>query len=129
MPEISVLIPVYNTEKYIGKTIESVLNQTFRDFELIILDDCSTDKTYEICSKYATSDQRVVLHRNARNLGMMANWNQGLVYCNQKYFAKLDADDLWHERMLEECYAIMEKNPGVGLVFSRYALIDPDGKV
>ncbi|MCB0513357.1 MAG: glycosyltransferase family 2 protein, partial [Bacteroidetes bacterium] len=97
MPEVSIIIPVYNTGKYIAKAVKSVLNQTFKDLELIIVDDASTDETYSICEEYAKNDDRVRLYKNERNLGMMPNWNNALQYITGKYWAKLDSDDWWQE--------------------------------
>ena len=67
-PKISVLMPAYNAEKYIAEAIESILNQTFKDFEFIIIDDCSTDRTWEIIQKYSKIDNRIVALRNEKNL-------------------------------------------------------------
>ncbi|MBT1686724.1 glycosyltransferase family 2 protein [Dawidia soli] len=127
MAAVSVMIPVYNAGKYIGATIESVLHQTFGDWELIVVDDCSTDDTVAVVERYVQQDTRVKLYRNSANLGMMRNWNNGLPYCTGRYFAKLDADDLWHPAMLQTCYTVLEQEASVGMVFSRYRLIDEHG--
>ena len=127
MPFVSIFIPVYNTEKYLGQAIESVLNQTFADLELIILDDCSTDKTNEVAQKYLQKDDRIKLYRNEKNLGMMANWNEGLRYCKSKYYAKLDADDYWNDTMVEKSIEILEKDEEVGLVCCRFIKVDSNG--
>jgi glycosyltransferase involved in cell wall biosynthesis len=66
-PKISVIMPVYNTEKYLPESIESILNQSFKDFEFIIIDDCSTDDSYKICEEYSKKDNRVKLYRNKKN--------------------------------------------------------------
>lgn len=102
MPRISILIPLYNAENFIAQTIESVLQQTFQDWELIILDDCSTDNSYIVAKALETKDSRIKVYKNSHNLGMLGNWNEGIKYCHSEYFAKLDADDLWHHKMLEE---------------------------
>lgn len=127
-PRISVLIPVYNTELYIEETIDSVLNQTFKNFELIIVDDCSTDNTYLLCQTKAKEDSRIKLYKNERNLGMMPNWNHGLTFCKSEYFAKLDADDLWTFDFLEKCIKILDAKPEIGLVCSGYKEINEEGK-
>ncbi|MCU0446113.1 MAG: glycosyltransferase family 2 protein [Microscillaceae bacterium] len=129
MPKVSVLIPVYNTEKYIAHTINSILNQTYQDWELVIVDDCSTDNTFQICQQYAQQEPRIRLFKNAKNLGMMPNWNHGISLCQGKYWGKLDADDWWHEKMLEDCVNILDTMPEVGLVCSRHINIDEDGNV
>lgn len=124
MPEVSIIIPVYNTGKYIAKAVESVLNQTFKDLELIIVDDASTDATYSICEEYAKNDSRVRLFKNEQNLGMMPNWNNALQYITGKYWAKLDSDDWWQEDFIEDCYNIMSKDETIGMVCGRYLCID-----
>jgi len=129
MPKVSVFIPVYNTEKYVGQAIESILNQTYKDFELIILDDCSTDKTYEIAQSYSKKDTRIKLYRNDNNLGMMPNWIKGINLCNGKYFGKLDADDYWMPETIETSVKILDENPKVGLVCGKYKLVDEKGKI
>ena len=128
-PKVSILVPVYNTEKYIAKTIESILAQTFTDWELIILDDYSQDDTYQICQQYAKADPRIQLYRNEKNLGMMPNWNKGLTYCESEYFGKLDADDLWEPTMIEESVKILDTQKKVGLVCSNYQNMDAYGQL
>ena len=83
-PAISVLIPLYNAEKFIAQAIESVLQQTFTDFEIIIVDNFSTDTSFEIARKY-TNDNRVKLFQNPQNIGMVRNWNQCILYATGKY--------------------------------------------
>jgi len=124
MANIDILIPLYNAESYLGKTIESVLSQTHINWELLILDDCSTDKSFEIAAAYAEKDTRIRVLRNEHNLGMHQNWNKGISLCKQPYFIKLDADDVWHPSILEKSIKYMEKYPEVGLIFSRYVNID-----
>ncbi|MDX2303679.1 MAG: glycosyltransferase family 2 protein [Microscillaceae bacterium] len=126
-PKVSVLIPVYNTEAYIAQTIESVLAQTYQDWELVIVDDCSTDQTFDICRKYTADEPRIRLYKNEKNLGMMPNWNYGITLCRGEYWGKLDADDLWHENMIEECVKILDQSPEVGLVCTSHVIIDEQG--
>ncbi len=127
--KVSLFIPVYNTELFIAQTIESVLAQTFTDYELIIVDDCSTDSSYEICKSYADRDPRIKLYRNEQNLGMMPNWNRGISLATGKYFMKLDADDLIHKEFVERSFRILEEKEHVGLVCCRYVNIDASGNV
>ncbi|QQR96708.1 MAG: glycosyltransferase family 2 protein [Sphingobacteriales bacterium] len=129
MPEVSIIIPVYNTEKYIGKAIESVLIQKFTDFELILVDDASTDNTYSICKEYAIKDKRIQLYKNEKNLGMMPNWNQALKYITGKYWAKLDADDWWEENFIQDCYNIISNQDNIGMVCGRYIYIDENDNI
>jgi glycosyltransferase involved in cell wall biosynthesis len=122
MPAISVFVPLYNTEQFIANTINSVRKQSFSDWELIIVDDCSTDGSYKICEEIAKNDSRIRLFKNEVNLGMMRNWNKGLSLCRAPYVAKLDGDDWWHKNMLADCFDILEKYDDVGLVVTRYAI-------
>ena len=124
MTKVSILIPVFNTEEYIEKTIQTVLNQTYQEFELIIVDDCSTDSTFSICEKLSKQDSRIKLFKNQKNLGMMPNWNHGLTLCKGEYFGKLDADDYWHPNFIQECISVLDKHSDVGFICSGYEEID-----
>ncbi len=127
MPKIFIFIPLYNTEKFITQTIESVLQQTFQDWELLILDDCSTDNSFQIAQVFEQKDKRIKVKKNAQNLGMMGNWNEGIKHCHSEYFVKLDADDLWHNEILEKSVGILDNMPQVALVFTKYINIDENG--
>ena len=129
MSLVTILIPVYNTEKYISKAIESIINQTFQDWTLLVLDDCSTDNTYDIVLKYAAKDRRIQALRNEKNLGMMPNWNKGLSLCKGEYWGKLDADDYWAPTMIEKSIQILENNKNVALVCSKYQIVDENNIV
>jgi glycosyltransferase involved in cell wall biosynthesis len=115
-PLVSVLMTAYNREQYIAEAIESVLAQTFTDFELIIADDCSTDRTAEIAKRY-TSDQRVHLHVNENNLGQFPNRNHAAALAGGKYLKYLDSDDVAYPHCLQVMVACMERfsDAGIGL--------------
>lgn len=113
MCEVSVIMPVYNCEKYIGEAINSILNQSFKDFEFIIINDCSTDKTREIITSYI--DNRIMLIDNNRNLGLSESLNKGLALAKGKYIARMDGDDIAYINRLELQYNFMEENKEVGL--------------
>ena len=117
-PRVSVCIACYNRQDYISETIESVLAQTYPDFELIITDNCSTDRTVEIVKQYAAKDSRVRLYINDKNLGAISNFNRGLFYCRGEYVKFLCSDDLLCPRCLEVFVDVMTKNPDVSLVTS-----------
>lgn len=129
MPEVSILIPTYNIESHISKTLDSVIQQTFDDWEMVILDDCSIDDTYEICRQYAMKDPRIRLFRNETNQGMMKNWNKGITMCGGLYWGKLDHDDIWSKNMLQDCVNILRDNESVGLVVTNYSIIDESGNL
>jgi len=112
-PKVSVLMTAYNEEGYINTSIDSILNQTFNDFELIIVDDCSTDKTWEIIQNYAKKDSRVVAIKNEKKLGISGAINKGLEISRGRYIAKMDADDWAYPYRLGKQVDFMEKNPQV----------------
>ena len=117
LPKVSVLIPTYNSAEYLNETIESVLSQTFTDFELLIVDNCSTDETESVVAKYL-NDYRVKYVINEQNIGMCGNWNRSLSYAKGKYIKYLMSDDKFHPQLLEKFVAIMEEFPSVSLVSS-----------
>ncbi|RYE58648.1 MAG: glycosyltransferase family 2 protein [Sphingobacteriales bacterium] len=117
-PKVSILIPTYNYAHYIGEAIESALNQTYTNFELIIVDDQSKDNTDEVVSRYL-KDTRVKYYKNKVNLGLAANFNEALKYANGEYIKYLLADDLFHPTLLEKMVPVMDQHPGVSLVTSK----------
>ena len=127
-PKISVLMTVYNSERYLRTAIESVLNQSLKDFELIILDDCSTDSSWSIIEKYASQDERIVAIKNEVNLGGCQNLNKGLKILRGKYMARHDNDDWSYPDRLERQFNYMESHPEVGIVGGAIELIDKNGK-
>ena len=112
-PIISVIMPAYNAEKYVALAIESILNQTFSDFEFIIINDASTDRTWEIIQEYAKKDDRVVAIKNETNLKTSKALNVGLLIAKGKYVVRMDADDWSYPDRLEKQCEFMELNPGV----------------
>lgn len=128
-PSISVLLSVYNSEKYVAIAIESILNQTFADFELIIVDDRSTDSSWEIVQKYAKQDKRIVALRNDVNLGGCRTLIKGLEYCTGKYYARLDNDDWSYPDRLEKQFSFLEAHPDVGIVGGTMEIINESGQV
>ena len=113
-PSVSVLITAYNREKYIAEAIESVLAQTFTDFELIIVDDCSKDRTVEIARRY-TCDSRVRLHVNEKNVGDYPNRNRAAALAQGSYLKYLDSDDVLYPHGLGAMVNIMRKFPSAAL--------------
>lgn len=117
MPKISVVIPLYNKGFIISETLESVLAQTFTDFEIVIVNDGSTDNSFEIVSQY--TDNRIRLY-NQENKGVSKTRNAGIEYSKSELIAFLDADDYWHPNHLEELYQLYIDFPNCGLYASRY---------
>ena len=118
--KISLIMSVYNGEDYLSEAIESVLNQTFRDFELIVINDCSTDSTGEILSRYEKKDNRVKVYNNEVNLRLPSSLNKAMSYAQGKYIARMDADDICISERLEKQYEFMEENPKVALASCRF---------
>jgi glycosyltransferase involved in cell wall biosynthesis len=114
-PKVSVLIPTYNYAHFLDETIQSVLNQTYNDYELIIVDNKSTDDTLEVVDKYL-GDRRIHFYQNATNLGLSGNWNKCLEYATGEYIKFLCADDKFHPEMLRKFVSVMDENPTVSLV-------------
>lgn len=108
---ISVLLPVFNSEQYLNDTINSVLSQTFTNFEFIIINDGSTDASKSIIDSY--SDDRILLINNEKNLGLIKTLNKGLSVCGGKYIVRMDSDDIMLKTRLEEQLMFMEKHPEV----------------
>lgn len=126
-PKVSVVMAVYNGEKYLREAVDSILGQTFTDFEFIVVDDSSTDRSAEIVGAYA--DPRVILVRNERNLGLTLSLNRGLDLARGEYVARMDCDDISLSERLARQVAFMDANPEVGAC-STWALdIDQAGKV
>lgn len=125
MPKISVIMPAYNAEKYIGEAMDSILAQTFEDFEFIILNDCSRDRTEEIILSY--TDPRIVYLKNEENMGVAATLNKGLEVAKGEYIARMDADDISLPERFEKQVAFLEDNPRVAVLSSLVLVFDEKG--
>lgn len=119
-PLVSVLMTAYNREKYIAEAIESVLASTYTNFELIIVDDCSTDDTAEIAKSFL-HDERVSVYVNESNLKQFANRNRAAAYAKGKYLKYVDSDDILYAHSLALMVKLMETNPACGMAFSHYS--------
>jgi glycosyltransferase involved in cell wall biosynthesis len=126
-PLLSIGLFVYNGERFIEQTLDSILNQTFTDFELIISDNASTDRTGEIAQSYAARDRRIRYYRSDKNMG--AGWNVRRVYelATGKYFKQAAADDLLEPDFLWQCVTILEKDSGCVLAYTRTKEVDESG--
>ena len=120
---------VYNGSRYLQESVESILNQTFTDFEFIIIDDGSTDNTGEILTKYAESDRRIKLFQNEVNLGLTKTLNKGLKLARGKYIARQDADDISLPNRLQLQVDFLDAHPEVGALGSAVEFIDRQGSV
>lgn len=114
-PKISVVMSVYNGEDYIAETLDSICNQTFKDWELVAINDCSTDSTLSILEKYASVDERIKIYTNEVNLRLPASLNKALSLAKGKYIVRIDADDIALSDRFEKQYKFMEEHPDVAL--------------
>ena len=120
-------MPVYNGEKYLRETIDCILNQTYSDFELLISDNASDDKTQEICEGYARADSRVRYIRQMSNIGGSRNWNYVFQESRGVYFKWASANDICSFDLLERCKQVLDARPDVVLCYGRTALVDGTG--
>ena len=126
-PKVSIGLPVYNGEKYLEEAIESILAQTFTDFELIISDNASTDRTAEICQKFVVLDSRVRYYRNENNIGGGNNHIITFKLSRGKYFRWANHDDISAPEFLAKCVEGLDHNPSVVLCYSVTSIIDEKG--
>ncbi len=126
-PKISVLISVYNTEKFIEQALKSIYSQTYQDFEVIIIDDASTDRTSEILVKM--KDSRTFIYRNSENIGLTKSLNIGLKLCRGEYIARMDADDISHPQRFEKQVKFLDENPNCTVLGCWCARIDSNGEI
>lgn len=127
IPSVSVCIPVYQGERFLAETIRSVLDQSFRDLELVILDNASTDTSGEIARSFG--DPRIRVERNATTVSQADNWNRVVQLCRAPLVKLVCADDLLHPRCLELQVGPMEADPGLAVVASRRHMIDEQSRV
>jgi glycosyltransferase involved in cell wall biosynthesis len=128
-PAISIVLPTYNGSKYIRTSIESCLNQTFKDFELIIVNDCSTDDTPHLIEEYATKDNRIVVIHNAINKKLPLSLNTGFDVARGKYHTWTSDDNYYAPTALETMFNILEKEKNIDLVYCDYFLINDAGEI
>ena len=125
--KVSIIVPMYNAEKFIGKTIESVLSQTYENWEMLIMNDVSTDNSLAVVNKFAKKDARIKVVNTEKNMGVVKGRNHLIDLANGKYIAFLDADDYWHSQKLEKQIQFMkEKNAGISC--TEYTRVKENGE-
>lgn len=127
MDKVSIIIPVYNCEKYIEHTLKSVLNQAYKNFEVLVVDDASTDRSMEIIKQYAKKDTRIKIFNMPQNSGVSACRNLAISKASGRYIAFLDSDDIWPENKLANQLFFMKKHH-IALSHTSYSFIDESGK-
>lgn len=125
--KVSFIMPIYNAEKYVQQAIESVLNQTYKNFELILVDDISTDSTMECLKKY--KDERIRILHNDKNAGIAYSRNRGMDAATGEYIALMDDDDISMPERLEKQVMFLEEHPEIDFVGGKYQLIDKNGNI
>jgi glycosyltransferase involved in cell wall biosynthesis len=127
-PRVSIGLAVYNGEQFLEETLNSLLDQTYPYFELIISDNASTDRTEEISRAYAASDDRIRYHRNERNLGLAGNYNRVFALAEGEYFKWAAADDVCRPKYLARCVEVLDREPTVVLAYPRTQFVDAAGR-
>jgi glycosyltransferase involved in cell wall biosynthesis len=129
VPLVSIVLTAYNRAEHLRGTIETLLSQTFGDFELLVCDDVSVDHTEAVAREFAERDRRVQYHRNDRNLGMPGNLNEGICRSRGEYVANLHDGDLYDGDLLEKWVGALQKYPRAAFVFNQYRVLDGSGGV
>ena len=127
-PLISVLIPTFNVSKYIADAINSILDQTYENFEIIIIDDHSTDETYEILQDFEKAHRNIILHRNSSNLKIAVTLNNALALASGEYIIRMDGDDISEPERLERYLQAIMSNPDLDILGSSVVSIDESGR-
>lgn len=127
MPQVSVLVAVYNASRYLSQCLDSLLSQTLRDIEVICIDDASTDNSYEILSSYASRDNRIRLLRNETNIGQALSRNRGIEIAQGQYTCFLDSDDWFDTDTLSRAVSVIDSDPSTDCVLFRLLLHHSDG--
>lgn len=126
-PLVSVIMPAYNAEEYISEAVQSVMAQTYTNWELLILDDCSTDGTADKARCFSDLDPRITLYSNPKNIGVALTRNKGMALAKGSWVALLDSDDIWHKDKLEK-QLVAAENTGADIIYCSYSLMDKNGE-
>lgn len=128
-PLVSVIIPCYNAEKYVEQAVCSIMNQTYKNLEILIIDDCSTDHSFEILKKLANEDSRIKIGKNENNSKIVKTLNKLINQATGEYIARMDADDISAPERIEKQVSFLENNPEYGLCGTNAWRIDSENKI
>ncbi|UCH15261.1 MAG: glycosyltransferase, partial [Bacteroidales bacterium] len=126
---VSIIMPVYNGEKYLKDAVNSVLEQSYKEFELIIIDDCSTDTTSQILAEYEKMDSRIKVYYNNKNLGVSKSLNLALNMAKGMFIARIDSDDVWFKEKLRKQIEHLANNPSTYLLGTAKKVINESGNI
>jgi glycosyltransferase involved in cell wall biosynthesis len=128
-PTISVIMPVYNVEKYLAEAVDSILSQSFDDFEFIIVDDGSSDNTFAMVKEYAAKDSRITAIKNEKNLGIVKSLNKALEIAKGRYIARMDGDDICLPDRFKVQVEYLDNHSDIALVYSDPIFIDENSRI
>ncbi len=126
---MSLMMPMYNTVQFLKAAVDSVLAQTYQNWEMVIVDDASDDGSYELATALALEDQRIKLHKNYTKLGIAKNRGKAVHLCTGEFIGHIDSDDMLERWALEEMLRVFDSKPDAALVYSDFAQIDTKGKL
>lgn len=129
VPLVGIALPVYNGENFVAQAIQCMLDQTFSDWEMVISDNASTDRTLSICREFADHDRRIRIYQSPRNMGVSFNFNQAYRLSRGRFFKWITHDDLFAPEFIETCIQELETDERVVLAFPRIAYVDADGRL
>lgn len=127
-PRVSIGLPVYNGEAFIAATLDSLVRQTFTDWEILISDNASTDATEKLCRRYAEDDPRIRYSRNTTNIGSARNFNRTVELAVGEYFKLSNADDLSAPELVAKCVEVLDRRPEIVLCYGKTTLVDHEGR-
>ena len=128
VPRVSIGLPVYNGERYLGAALDTLLAQTWRDFELVISDNASTDGTADICQRYVGSDERIRYVRAPNNLGGAWNFNRVFHLSTAPYFMWAAHDDMWRPEYVSSCVEVLDRSPDIAHCYTGACIVDSEGE-
>lgn len=128
-PLVSVVMPVYNAEKYLSEAIESILNQSYKNFEFIIIDDCSDDDSFGIIKEFAKKDKRIKYFKNSKKLGLIKTLNKLITFAKSEFIARMDADDFSDKDRILKQLGFLLKNDDYLIVGSDIKIINIEGEI
>lgn len=127
-PTISIITPIYNSQDFLEETIQSIINQTYSDWELLIIDDCSSDNSYEKAKKFAAKDPRIHVNKLGKNSGGAVSRNKGIELATGRYIAFLDSDDLWEPEKLKKQLKFMQEG-NYDFSYTSFKKVDESGNL